>query len=106
MGSSHILTTSSVRTLTELSDIFIKRRWLRMLWGLPFRKEVGRWLGHSRSSSVAGSSLSRAAGWVPLDCPPPLLRIPVGLLLRGQSYMYEHEIRYHGCIDNDMDDMI
>ena len=27
-------------------------------------------------------------------------------LQEGDSYMYEHEIRYHGCIDNGMDDMI
>ena len=57
-----------------------------MLRGLPFRNEVGQWLGHSKNSSVAGSSPSGAVVWVSLDCPPPLLQIPVGLLLWAILY--------------------
>ena len=34
-----------------------------MLWGLPFRNKMGWWSGHSRSSSVAGSSPLGAVGW-------------------------------------------
>ena len=58
-----------------------------MLRGLPFRNKVGQWLGHLGSSLVAGSSPSGAMVLGVPDCPLPLARILVGLLLRAILYV-------------------
>jgi hypothetical protein len=66
--------------------------------GLPFKKEEGRWSGHSGSSSTTFSSLAGARATPAAPAPPPevLPRI-LGVSPPPEHLFHECTNESHGC---------